>query len=204
MHVQRYFNRMVDLLGRFPQMIIFSMRSLREHAMAIRSHVTPRDHVSPTRTPAEYLRSAILNTSTILTSRTCWSFLFDCGTFSYIWNAAENATTYVQLTFGIFFSELAQNMENFQAGKETYQIRFYVGHDGSMIRLAAGLGIGKNGRLRWPALGSEIVIEVRFFILKFFRSLTRCRTRSGEQGKALTMFEYFMKGLRCRLCNGWN
>jgi hypothetical protein len=59
-------------------------------------------------------------------------------------------------------------MKNFQAGKETYQIRLYVGHDGSMIRLAAGLGIGKNERLRWPALGSEIIIEVRFFILNFF------------------------------------
>jgi len=43
-------------------------------------------------------------------------------------------------------------------------MRFYVGHDGSMIRLAAGLGLGRtglgSGRLRWPALGSEIVLEV--------------------------------------------
>lgn len=30
-----------------------------------------------------------------------------------------------------------------------------------MIRLAAGLGFGKNGPLRWPAMGSEIALEVR-------------------------------------------
>jgi 2-phosphoxylose phosphatase len=42
-------------------------------------------------------------------------------------------------------------------------MRLYVGHDGSMIRLASGLGIGKEsskGFLRWPALGSEIVLEI--------------------------------------------
>lgn len=38
-----------------------------------------------------------------------------------------------------------------------------MGHDGSMIRLAAGLGLGKasnGGALRWPAMGSEIIMEV--------------------------------------------
>ena len=38
-----------------------------------------------------------------------------------------------------------------------------MGHDGSMIRLAAGLGLGhasNGGTLRWPAMGSEIVMEV--------------------------------------------
>lgn len=38
-----------------------------------------------------------------------------------------------------------------------------MGHDGSMIRLAAGLGLGKasnGGVLKWPAMGSEIVMEV--------------------------------------------
>jgi len=39
-------------------------------------------------------------------------------------------------------------------------VRFFIGHDGSMIRLAAGLGLGKAAPLRWPALGSEIVMEV--------------------------------------------
>lgn len=77
------------------------------------------------------------------------------------------------------FYELAHNLKSFQSGSEPYKLRFYVGHDGSMIRLASGnsvyirpgfrthtfdylvgLGFGKDGPLRWPAMGSEIVIEV--------------------------------------------
>ncbi|KAI0071352.1 phosphoglycerate mutase-like protein [Panus rudis PR-1116 ss-1] len=80
--------------------------------------------------------------------------------YNYIWNAAQNASTYNQLTFGVFFFELAQNFKLFQSGKETFKARLFVGHDGSMIRLASGLGFGRNAPLRWPALGSEIVMEV--------------------------------------------
>ncbi|THH16964.1 hypothetical protein EW146_g3768 [Bondarzewia mesenterica] len=80
--------------------------------------------------------------------------------YNYIWNTAENSTTYNQLTFGVMFSELAQNLISFRSGSESHKLRFYVGHDGSMIRLASGLGLGKSAPLRWPALGSEIVMEV--------------------------------------------
>lgn len=59
------------------------------------------------------------------------------------------------------FMELSQNLHALVAGKERYKMRLYVGHDGSMIRLASGLGIGRRAPLRWPALGSEIVMEVR-------------------------------------------
>ncbi len=58
------------------------------------------------------------------------------------------------------FAELAMNFKLFQSGRETFKLRFYVGHDGSMIRLASGLGFGKVAPLRWPALGSEVVMEV--------------------------------------------
>ena len=58
------------------------------------------------------------------------------------------------------FQELAMNFRLFQSGRERFKLRFYVGHDGSMIRLASGLGFGKVAPLRWPALGSEIVMEV--------------------------------------------
>lgn len=64
---------------------------------------------------------------------------------------------------GVFFSELLHNFERFQSGEETHKLRIYVGHDGSMIRLAAGLGLGhvsNGGTLRWPAMGSEIIMEV--------------------------------------------
>ncbi|KAF9223286.1 phosphoglycerate mutase-like protein [Gyrodon lividus] len=83
--------------------------------------------------------------------------------YNYIWNAAQNASTYTSLTFGVFFIELSQNFKRFQSGRETHKLRFYVGHDGTMIRLAAALGLGNvenGGRLRWPAMGSEIIMEV--------------------------------------------
>ncbi|KAI0040100.1 phosphoglycerate mutase-like protein [Auriscalpium vulgare] len=80
--------------------------------------------------------------------------------YNYIWNAAQNSTTYNQLTFGVFFSELAQNFAAFRAGAERHRVRLHVGHDGSMVRLASGLGLGKLAPLRWPALGSEVVMEV--------------------------------------------
>jgi len=59
------------------------------------------------------------------------------------------------------FQELAQNFINFKAGQEDFKLRLYVGHDGSMIRLASGLNI--QGPLRWPALGSEFIFEVSTF-----------------------------------------
>ncbi|KAI0743062.1 phosphoglycerate mutase-like protein [Daedaleopsis nitida] len=80
--------------------------------------------------------------------------------YNYIWNAAENASTYTQLTFGVFMQELAQNFKQFREGTEPHKLRFFVGHDGTMIRLASLLGFGKNASLRWPALGSEIIMEV--------------------------------------------
>ena len=58
------------------------------------------------------------------------------------------------------FAELADNIMSFAAGTEHAKTRLYIGHDGTMIRLAAGLGLGKTNPLRWPALGSEIAIEV--------------------------------------------
>ena len=68
------------------------------------------------------------------------------------------------------------NFELFRSGGETFKMRFYVGHDGSMIRLAALLGFGKNGPLRWPALGSEIMMEV---IMVHFRMLIHTDPSSG-------------------------
>jgi hypothetical protein len=65
------------------------------------------------------------------------------------------------LGLGVFFSELVRNFKSFRLGDERYKLRFYIGHDGTMIRLASGLGLGKSTPLRWPAMGSEIVMEVR-------------------------------------------
>lgn len=57
--------------------------------------------------------------------------------------------------------ELAMNFRAFEAGSASHKLSFYVAHDGSMVRLASGLRFGKIAPLRWPALGSEIVMEVR-------------------------------------------
>lgn len=88
--------------------------------------------------------------------------MFAIGDFeyNYIWHSAQNASNYTALTFGVMFSELAVNFKSFQSGSERYKARLYVGHDGSMIRLASGLGLGKISTLKWPALGSEMVMEV--------------------------------------------
>lgn len=66
----------------------------------------------------------------------------------------------LQNELGVYFMELAQNMRAIARGDEKYRMRLYVGHDGSMIRLVSGLGIGRQRGLMWPALGSEVVIEV--------------------------------------------
>ncbi|KAI0683289.1 phosphoglycerate mutase-like protein [Cytidiella melzeri] len=88
--------------------------------------------------------------------------VFSIGDFeyNYIWNTAVNSTVYNQLTFGVFLQELSQNFELFKSGKEPFKLRFFVGHDGTMVRLASALGFGKVKPLRWPALGSEINMEV--------------------------------------------
>lgn len=53
----------------------------------------------------------------------------------------------------MMFSELADALT-----KPKHRLALYVAHDASIVRLAAGLEIFP---LRWPRLGSEIVIEVR-------------------------------------------
>ena len=62
---------------------------------------------------------------------------------------------------------------------ESFKLRFFVGHDGTMIRVASALGIGKLSPLRWPALGSEIVMEVRRFENHFVASIPTDCSSSG-------------------------
>lgn len=101
---------------------------------------------------------------------------------------------------GIMFSELAQNFKSFQSGSEPYKLRFYVGHDGSMIRLASGLGIGKNAPLRWPAMGSEIVLEVNPISSQHPRSWQL--TRSGARKRRQTLCVWSTKERPFRICSG--
>jgi hypothetical protein len=106
---------------------------------------------------------------------------------------------------GVFFSELLHNFERFRSGEETHKLRFYVGHDGTMIRLAAGLGLGhasNGGALRWPAMGSEIIMEV-----SEHRGLVTPRDLSGRCGAIRTVgdsFVFYMRVLPCRAFDGSN
>ncbi|KAI0293662.1 phosphoglycerate mutase-like protein [Multifurca ochricompacta] len=74
--------------------------------------------------------------------------------YDYIWHAAENASTYNSLTFGAFFAELADALA---VPEFSHRLALYVGHDGSLVRLLAGLGVVP---LRWPSFGAEVVFEV--------------------------------------------
>ncbi|KIJ59593.1 hypothetical protein HYDPIDRAFT_118356 [Hydnomerulius pinastri MD-312] len=64
--------------------------------------------------------------------------------YNYIWNTAQNASTYTSLTFGAFFTELSQNFKCIPSGQETHKVRFHFWHDGLMIGLASGLGFAKR------------------------------------------------------------
>ncbi|KAI6019064.1 hypothetical protein EDC04DRAFT_2740171 [Pisolithus marmoratus] len=104
----------------------------------------------------------------------------------YVFNDSPQANQYIKLTFGVFFAEFANTLRHvstrntsYTGGEENlrdndgeishvarerrppkHKLHMYVGHDGSMVRLAAGLGIGHANGLRWPAMDSEVVIEV--------------------------------------------
>lgn len=55
----------------------------------------------------------------------------------------------------MFFAELAGALA---APTFTHRLSLYVGHDGTLVRLLAGLSAIP---LRWPSFGSEVVLEVR-------------------------------------------
>ncbi|SPC61343.1 uncharacterized protein UHOD_11572 [Ustilago sp. UG-2017b] len=54
--------------------------------------------------------------------------------------------------------ELSRNLQRFKGGEDRYKLKYYVGHDGIMVRLYKSLGLA--GQFKWPAMGSEVVIEV--------------------------------------------
>ena len=92
------------------------------------------------------------------------------------------------LISGIMFYELSQNFKLFQNGKDPYKLRFYVAHDGSMIRLASGLGLGKSAPLRWPAMGSEFVMEVSISIPLMHPQGTQFSSRCGVLENSKTSY----------------
>jgi hypothetical protein len=85
-----------------------------------------------------------------------------CSRFS-LWFGGEQRLTFSLhnlYSLGVMFGELARDFAALRDGRESFKARLHVGHDGTMIRLAAGLGLGERQSLRWPAMGSEIIMEV--------------------------------------------
>lgn len=78
--------------------------------------------------------------------------------YDYIWNSGSGADNYVKYGFGVFMQELSTNLQRFKSGEDKYKLKYYVGHDGTMVRLYKSLGLA--GQFKWPAMGSEVVIEV--------------------------------------------
>jgi len=72
--------------------------------------------------------------------------------YNYIFNEAQNSSTYNSLTIGVLASELVNGL-----AAPTHRLALYVGHDSTLVRLLAVLGAVP---LRWPSFGSEVVFEV--------------------------------------------
>ncbi|KAH9957830.1 histidine phosphatase superfamily [Russula dissimulans] len=72
--------------------------------------------------------------------------------YNYIFNEAQNSSTYNSLTIGVLASELADGL-----AAPTHPLALHVGHDSTLVRLLAVLGAVP---LRWPSFGSEVVFEV--------------------------------------------
>ncbi|PWY97721.1 phosphoglycerate mutase-like protein [Testicularia cyperi] len=86
--------------------------------------------------------------------------------YDYIWNSGANADDYVKYGFGVFTLELSRNLQAVQNNSAGHKLKWYVGHDGTMVRLFKTLA--QKGPISWPALGSEIVIEVYKHQRKFY------------------------------------
>jgi len=108
--------------------------------------------------------------------------------YDYIWHAAQNASDYTSLTFGAFFAELADALE-----EPTHRLALYVGHDGSLVRLLAGLGAVP---LRWPSFGSEVVFEIwEVSGMRYVRVFHEGTLLSGMEWVGLDEFFQKLRGL---------
>lgn len=98
--------------------------------------------------------------------------------YDYIWNKAsasananasqtgDLADEYVRYGSAVLVDELVRDLKAVAAAhvaggdvKSTAPlVKLFVGHDGTMVRLLKTLA--QSGAIRWPAMGSEVVIEV--------------------------------------------
>jgi len=92
----------------------------------------------------------------------------------------------------VFFAELADALA---VPTFTHRLSLYVGHDGTLVRLLAGLGAIP---LRWPSFGSEVVLEVweeRFGGRRFIRVFHEGTALRGMEWVRLDEFIELLRAL---------
>lgn len=77
--------------------------------------------------------------------------------YNYIWNDSPRADEYTRYSLAVLVNEFELLLKNIQRGSVNHKLTLFVGHDGTMVRLLKTLG---QLHIPWPALGSEVQIEV--------------------------------------------
>ncbi|KAH6603258.1 histidine phosphatase superfamily [Trichoderma cornu-damae] len=77
--------------------------------------------------------------------------------WNHYWRNNPLATRYIQVTEGLFLGEIVGRLQAVLAEKQQYVYAHTFIHDGDIGPVLGALGINQ---LRWPAMGSNVAIEV--------------------------------------------
>ncbi|KAL6693695.1 histidine phosphatase superfamily [Trichoderma pleuroticola] len=77
--------------------------------------------------------------------------------WNYYWRNNPQAVKYIQATEGLFIGEIVSRLEAVLGKKQKYVYAHTFIHDGDIGPVLGALGINQ---LRWPAMGSNVAIEV--------------------------------------------
>ncbi|KAJ5455607.1 uncharacterized protein N7458_003871 [Penicillium daleae] len=77
--------------------------------------------------------------------------------WNYYWRTNPYVTKYIQVVEGLFIGEIVAHLQAVQDGKSTLDYSHVFVHDGDIGPILGALGINA---LRWPAMASNIAIEV--------------------------------------------
>ncbi|KAG7842914.1 hypothetical protein KL942_000010 [Ogataea angusta] len=85
--------------------------------------------------------------------------IFRLGDFeyNYKYRIHENSTLYAATSYGAYFNELKHRLLEKTTGATSLKYSHNVAHDGSIARI---LGFLQIDYLRWPGMGSEVVLEL--------------------------------------------
>lgn len=77
--------------------------------------------------------------------------------YNYYWVERENVTEAIQLTSGLFISDLISKVKDIASDNSELKYAHFFMHDGDLGPLAGSLGIKT---LRWPGMASNIAVEL--------------------------------------------